>query len=636
MPAARVCRVVRWSAASALFVTSVALRFFRIDAQSLWYDEGVSAGMVGVGPTTIVQRAAADFHPPLYYLMLAAWARIFGDSVIALRGLTACFGVVLVMATWLLASRLFGARIGWLAGIWAALAPLGIAYAQELRMYMPEAGCVALAAWCAVCWLDAAPPGAPPAASVRSSWWLTAYVGLAAIALYFQYMAVFGLVAVGFYGLLVAGRARIGPWLAANGGMLLLFAPWLPKLYHQIKFGRKAAEHGAHDVIPAAVQSLLVGDQGVLMARAAALVVLGLLVLAGISATLHRGRRGSLPLLLLLGPLAGTAAFGALTSVYEVHFILAALVGVAILGAAGSAALAGLVACRGATLVLAGLGAIVVAASADADWRYFFAPAHPKDDYRGLVQTITRDSRPGDAIVLYAPGQNQVFSYYYQGSDPVVGLPSQRPPQAQALAAQLSNLATKHSRLWVVEYAATEADPTGIVPTWLAQHAFLASHRWFGSVQLLLYGLPGSAQPSIDHAVQARFTNGAELLGYQLASSKVRPGGTVALTLHWQDQTAITQRFTVFTHLLDAKNKVVAQHDGEPAGGTRPTTTWKPGERIDDQHGIAVPANLPPGRYTLEIGMYLPASGVRAMILRTGAAPVGHLLLGQVTVQPLA
>jgi hypothetical protein len=119
-----------------------------------------------------------------------------------------------------------------------------------------------------------------------------------------------------------------------------------------------------------------------------------------------------------------------------------------------------------------------------------------------------------------------------------------------------------------------------------------------------------------------------------LATTSVSAGGTVALTLYWQDQTPIAQRFTVFTHLLDAHNKVVAQHDGEPAGGTRPTTTWKPGERITDQHGIAIPATLPPGAYTLEVGMYLPASGVRALEAPPGQPAVDHLLLGQVTVQP--
>jgi len=36
----------------------------------------------------------------------------------------------------------------------------------------------------------------------------------------------------------------------------------------------------------------------------------------------------------------------------------------------------------------------------------------------------------------------------------------------------------------------------------------------------------------------------------------------------------------------------------------RPTTTWKLGEQVEDNYGIAIPVTLPAGSYTLEIGMY--------------------------------
>jgi mannosyltransferase len=103
--------------AGLLLAGAAGLRFFRIGSQSLWYDEGVSAGAIGRGPLAIVHGVAADFHPPLYYLLLAAWARAFGTSEPALRGLSACAGILLVLVTWRLATRLFGGRVGWLAGI---------------------------------------------------------------------------------------------------------------------------------------------------------------------------------------------------------------------------------------------------------------------------------------------------------------------------------------------------------------------------------------------------------------------------------------------------------------------------------------------------------------------------------------
>ena len=55
--------------------------------------------------------------------------------------------------------------------------------------------------------------------------------------------------------------------------------------------------------------------------------------------------------------------------------------------------------------------------------------------------------------------------------------------------------------------------------------------------------------------------------------------------------------------------------DDRPGGGSLPTTRWQPGWRILDEYQIALPADLPPGQYTLETGFYradgarLPADG---------------------------
>ena len=72
----------------------------------------------------------------------------------------------------------------------------------------------------------------------------------------------------------------------------------------------------------------------------------------------------------------------------------------------------------------------------------------------------------------------------------------------------------------------------------------------------------------------------------------------------------------------------MAQRDAEPADNLRPTTTWEPGEQIEDNYGIVVPPDLPAGNYTLEIGMY--AGETRATFEGQG----NHLVLGQIQVQP--
>jgi hypothetical protein len=207
----------------------------------------------------------------------------------------------------------------------------------------------------------------------------------------------------------------------------------------------------------------------------------------------------------------------------------------------------------------------------------------------------------------------------------------QRPPDQADVQRRLAALTAAHSRLWVVEYGADEADPSGIVSSWLGQHAFLATHRWFGSAQLLLYATAGSAATLTP--LQVHFSNGAELAAYALETPTAVPGSTVRLLLLWRDDAPIAERYTVFTHLLDSHNHVMAQHDGEPSGNTRPTTTWQRGDTITDLHGLTLPAQLVPGAYTLEVGLYVPQTMTRAQVLGADGKPVAdRVLLDQVMV----
>jgi hypothetical protein len=64
-------------------------------------------------------------------------------------------------------------------------------------------------------------------------------------------------------------------------------------------------------------------------------------------------------------------------------------------------------------------------------------------------------------------------------------------------------------------------------------------------------------------------------------------------------------------HLLKPDGGVLAQSDGEPVGWMRPTTGWALGEVVLDERILALPAETPPGRYTLVAGLYDPDTGQR-------------------------
>ena len=75
-----------------------------------------------------------------------------------------------------------------------------------------------------------------------------------------------------------------------------------------------------------------------------------------------------------------------------------------------------------------------------------------------------------------------------------------------------------------------------------------------------------------------------------------------------------------FVHVLDAANNLVAQFDGPPLEGLRPTSQWPPGALIVDRRTLRLPADLPSGSYTLMVGLYDPTSMARATVVPAGDA----------------
>jgi hypothetical protein len=62
---------------------------------------------------------------------------------------------------------------------------------------------------------------------------------------------------------------------------------------------------------------------------------------------------------------------------------------------------------------------------------------------------------------------------------------------------------------------------------------------------------------------------------------------------------------TVFVHLLAADGQRVAQSDAYPTWLTpQPTSQWSPHQPVLDSHLLNLPPDLPPGVYTLQVGLY--------------------------------
>ena len=64
--------------------------------------------------------------------------------------------------------------------------------------------------------------------------------------------------------------------------------------------------------------------------------------------------------------------------------------------------------------------------------------------------------------------------------------------EAGATGARLDALAAGHRRVWLVRWAANEADPDDMILRWLETHGRRTDGRLFGRVELRLYELTAS------------------------------------------------------------------------------------------------------------------------------------------------
>lgn len=229
-----------WAVALLILILATVVRLYDISLPYFWTDEAFTALISVQSPAAILFHTGHDVHPPLYFLLLHIWIQVFGDSVLALRTMSAVSGVLAVaLGMWLMC--LIGtARQALLAGLFMALLPISVRYSQEARMYSLEAVWLLGATIALVYWLR----------SARDRY-LLSYILLLISALLTHYLAILCvgahfiyLVALRFQGdrtLHVLSRARIwGAWLITA----MACVPWLTVLADEVIVHNEAFKAG--------------------------------------------------------------------------------------------------------------------------------------------------------------------------------------------------------------------------------------------------------------------------------------------------------------------------------------------------------------------------------------------------------
>ncbi len=101
--------------------------------------------------------------------------------------------------------------------------------------------------------------------------------------------------------------------------------------------------------------------------------------------------------------------------------------------------------------------------------------------------------------------------------------------------------------------------------------------------------------PSPTHRVEYRFGEALNLNGYDY-EFKTGPQGEpgVLVRLYWEARANLVEDYIVFVHLRDTPTNAYAQSDTPPRNGWYPTSLWKAGEHVVDEHWLALPEGPAP------------------------------------------
>jgi hypothetical protein len=262
----------------------------------------------------------------------------------------------------------------------------------------------------------------------------------------------------------------------------------------------------------------------------------------------------------------------------------------------------------------------------------YFNPAYARADYRGMAARIEAENHPNAGIILNAPNQWEVFTYYHRDGAPVYPIPTGR-PLPDKIDVELNEIAARHDRLYAIFWGETQRDPERLVERWLDEHAFKATEEWIGDVRFVTYAVPSEPAAEMATAVNLPFGDAITLKGYTWVSDELAPGDILQITLFWETAVPLDTRYKVFLHLVDASGQPVAQRDSEPGGGLNLTTRWPPSETILDNHGVLIPADLPPGSYQLRIGLYDLTDPNARLPIQTDAGTVDAYPIAAISVE---
>ena len=626
---ARPRRLEPWHGLALLLLLALAVRAWQLTFHSLWLDEAFSLFWASKPALTIVRvglTLTEDKHPPLYYLLLHGWTRLFGTSDAAARSLGVGLGALAVWPTYGLALALNRGREGarrcaWLAAALVALNPFLIWYSQEVRMFMPA---TTFGLWGLYAWLRAlAPDLTGPGRRGSAFFWYGLAVGGLLAACYSYLFAAFLLPVAGLWLIVEkfpsharqSGRAYLRAWWPGALALLLLAALFAPLALAAWRVSGAEATPGTPFADLFGVWARLLEAYTVRQVpwsaplRAIVVSGAGALLLIGLASALRRDvRRGLLLLLWLLIPLLlGNLLQAKDATVFaETRYFIFLIPALCLAWAGGLDAIWRWRPGPGRTLAAAFLAMFLAALP----FLWSPDPAYRREDWRSAAQAVARYATAQDVVVNHVNYTDLAFARYYQGAA-TLHAPFGAPVTDETMVEASLDPLTAADTLWLVLSHQEGIDPANLVRAWLGGRFPLVTDLYPAGINLRAYATQYrlNALPATAHALDGRPLAGGAV---RLAGCRLEPGpifateeamhppsGWAHVTLFWQSLAVSAADHLARVRLLSADGQVWGESLERPDSALHfyPMTRWQPGEIVRDDYDVNLNPSAPPGAY---------------------------------------
>jgi len=473
------------------------LRLLRLGSNSLWFDESLSVWLANrsLGDVLLIQPRV-DVHPPLYYLILSLWIKLFGSGEFQVRLLPAIFGVASVPLLYIVVKNLFrNSSIALVSTFILSISPFHVYYSQESRMYSLLTFFVLLSIFFMTKMLSI---GNQKERAGKTLFYSIGYVLSTAAALYCHNIALFLPVAQNLFFITFWRRHKpsLKFWVLSGAAILLLWTPWAPFFFKQgsavqkafyaprITLGSIANIFAIFNNGPAfwLFNWINIDHLGTIKGRWVLLtfIFFGALFLMGVASM----RRNPLPLSLLLFtffvPVGAEVLISLKRPIVATQTLIWASVPYYVLIAKGVVAL------RNKWAVCIGIALLTVFSSL-ALYKYY--TQFEKERWDLAAQFVSENLDKND-LILFSSGFGQIpFDYYFDRYDKIDieehGVPKDLSEKKVTLESlfPLDKLIHGHKRVWLIYSHEESTDPQRLSKTTLEKGYCLLKKRDFKSSQ---------------------------------------------------------------------------------------------------------------------------------------------------------